>query len=77
MAPAETLQTALDNVAMTGASLNSLTSFLDLVYLRSSGCLAGRSNDGGRRALHGGSSSEDVRARFETHGDEERETSGY
>lgn len=46
MAKAECLQTALNNTGMTGASLNSLTSFLDL-YLCSSGCLAGLFNDGG------------------------------
>lgn len=33
-----------------GVSLNSLTSFLDLVYLCSSGCLVGPSDDGGQLA---------------------------
>lgn len=56
MALAECLQTALDNVGMTGASLNSLTSFFDLVYLYYSGCLAGPSNDGGQLVPHSSSS---------------------
>lgn len=56
MAWAECPQTALDNVGMTGASLNSLTSFFDLVYSYSSGCLAGPSNDGGQLVPHGSSS---------------------
>lgn len=55
MASAKCLQTTLDNVGMTGGpSLNSLTSFLDLVYLCSSGCLAGPSNDGGQLVPHSG-----------------------
>lgn len=53
---AECLQTALDNASMTGVALNSLTSFLDVVYLCSSGCLAGPSNDSGQLVLHVASS---------------------